>query len=300
MATRLYPRHGSQNVDRNSIKIKIDCKNRIASNPESNETKDWLELLSKFKHDSANVKVYKALLDKSKNIVAKIGKYKLDYEYEVAKKLEILKIPTFIKFHCLFSCLDNFSELKNTTKTVCKKIGDPISIIIMPYIEGDRIELWKWERNNFELMKNTMKHVIMSMFYANKTKGFIHGDLHLGNVLLKKSKCKEISYGEFGTLEVTGLTPVIMDFDKSTFTETDKYSLYHDLDRFIGLMSLNCNVKFYYNEIETFLDKNLRPLNSEINSVICNKLCGYIDKLEIRRVDSEPRSMPNWLKPQKV
>ena len=78
MATRLYPRHGSQNVDRNSIKIKIDCKNRIASNP---ETKDWLDLISQFKHDSSNIKVYTALLDKSKNIVAKIGKYKLDYEY---------------------------------------------------------------------------------------------------------------------------------------------------------------------------------------------------------------------------
>jgi hypothetical protein len=153
--------------------MKIDCKNRIVENP---ETKDWLELLSKFKHDATNIKVYKALLDKSKNVVAKIGKYNLDYEYKTGERLTALKMPTFIKFNCLFSCLDNFSELKNATKTVCKETGDPISIIIMPYIDEGRIDIWKWTRTNFELMKNVMKHVCMSMFYANKTTGFIHGD----------------------------------------------------------------------------------------------------------------------------
>ena len=116
---------------------------------------------------------------------------------------------------------------------------------------------------------------------------------------MKKSNRKEITYGEFGSLEVVGLVPVIMDFDRSLFEETDKCSLYHDLDRFIGLMSLNCNIKFYYNDIESFLDKNLKPFNSPVNPDICNRLCNYIDKLEIRRVDSEPRSMPNWLKPQR-
>lgn len=297
MATRLYPHNTSQNINRNSIKIKIDCKNLIASNP---ETKDWLELVYKFNHDSSNIKVYKALLDKNKNIVAKIGKYKLDYEYEVGQKLESIKIPTFIKFNCLFSCLDDFSQLKKTTKTLCKKEGEPISIIIMPYIENERIDLWTWERSNFNRMKNVIKHVCMSMFYAKKTIGFIHGDLHLGNVLLKKSNRKEISYGEFGTLEVIGLIPIIMDFDKSIFIETDKLSLYHDLDRFIGLMSLNCNVKFNYNDIQLFLDTNLKPSKSQINSDICAELCNYIDKLEIRRVDSEPRDIPIWLKSQKL
>jgi hypothetical protein len=297
MATRLYPRNGSQNVNRNSVKIKIDCKNLISSNP---ETKKWLELISQFNHDSTSVKVYRALLDKSKNTVAKIGENKLDYEFEVAKKLETLKLATFIKFYCLFSCLDNFSELTKESKTVCKKTGEPISILIMPYIEGDRIELWKWERANFELMKNVMKHVCMSMFYANKTTGFIHGDLHVGNVLLKKTNRKEISYGEFGTLNTMGLIPVIMDFDKSKFIETGKYNLYHDLGRFLGLMSLSCNVKFYYGSIELFLDKYLKLSISQINSDTCNNLCGCIDKLEIRYIDSEPRDIPNWLKPQKV
>jgi hypothetical protein len=297
MATRLYPRHGSQNVDRNSIKIKIDCKNRIVSNP---ETKDWLELLSKFKHDASNIKVYKALLDKNKNIVAKIGKYKLDYEYEVAKNLEILKMPTFIKFHCLFSCLDNFSELKNNTKTVCKKEGEPVSIILMPYIEEERIELWKWERNNFELMKNVMKHVFLSLFYAKQKIGFIHGDLHLGNVLLKKSNRKEITYGDYGSLQVLGLMPVIMDFDKSNFLEKFDTVLYEDLKRFMLLMSDSCNVKFDNTLINNLLIKKIISTDEQDNIILSNTLCKYIDNLQITYVSSELPQIPNWLKPQKV
>ena len=297
MATRLYPRHGSQNVDRNSIKIKIDCKNRIASNP---ETKDWLDLLSKFKHDATNIKVYKALLDKNKNIVAKIGKYKLDYEYEVAEKLETLKMPTFIKFYCLFSCLDNFSELKNNTKTVCKKEGEPVSIILMPYIEEERIELWKWERNNFELMKNVMKHVFLSLFYGKQKIGFIHGDLHLGNVLLKKTNRKEITYGDYGSLQVLGIIPVIMDFDKSNFLDKYDTVLYEDLKRFILLMSDSCNVKFDNTLINNLLIKKIISTDEQDNIILSNTLCKYIDNLQITYVSSELPQIPNWLKPQKV
>lgn len=296
MATRLYAHQGSQNVDRNSIKIKIDCKNRIASNP---ETKDWLELLSKFKHDSANVKVYKALLDKSKNIVAKIGKYDFKKEYDIAKILETLKMPTFITVNCIFSCLDNFSELKNNAQTVCQKEGEPVSIIIMPYISEGRIDLWKWERSNFDLMKNVIKHIFLSLFYAKQKVGFIHGDLHLGNVLLKKSNRKEISYGDYDTLEVSNILPVIMDFDKSTLVEKYDRFLYMDLSKFISLMSNSCNVKINFNKL---LDELSYLENEEIpiSKVICHNLCNIIDKSVIRSVDSEKPPMPNWLKPQKM
>jgi len=45
MATRLYRNDGKQHDDCNTIKLKIDCKNRIDSDP---KTKDWVELVSLF------------------------------------------------------------------------------------------------------------------------------------------------------------------------------------------------------------------------------------------------------------
>lgn len=80
MATRLYRNDGKQNVDCNTIKLKIDCKNRIYSEP---ETKDWLELVSLF--NQSDIVVYKAVLDKHKCVVAYSGKFDLTPEYEFAK-----------------------------------------------------------------------------------------------------------------------------------------------------------------------------------------------------------------------
>ena len=293
MATRLYPYNGSQNNDRNSLKLKIDCKNRLNSNP---ETQDWLELVSLFEHNSTNVKVYRALLDKNKTIVAKIGKINLEPEYEVGKKLTL---PTFIKFNCIFSCLDNYINIKSTTKSICKKEGAPISIIIMPYISEKRIDLYKWERSNFNIMKNVMKHVCLSLFYSKKLLGFIHGDLHLGNILLKMTKRKEINYGEFGNLELLDLMPIIMDFDKSTFVENYDSYVYQDISNFITLMSNNCNVKFEIASLKSFLIKNITS-KSTVNSNSSSILCNYIDNLEITYVSSEMPPLPDWLKPQKV
>jgi hypothetical protein len=118
-------------------------------------------------------------------------------------------------------------------------------------------------------------------------------------VLLKKTKSKEIIYGEFGSLEVAGLVPVIMDFDKSTFVEKYDSFVYKDLINFISLMSNSCNVKINFNKVLDYL-YYLENEETPISPVVCNKLCDIIDKSIIRGVDSEKPPMPEWLKPSKV
>ena len=296
MATRLYPVQNKKNNTNNSIKLKINCKERIATNP---ETKDWLELTSKFDHKSEDFKIYTGLLDKRTNIVAKIGINKLDKEYTVAKKLEALNLPTFIEFNCIFKCLDDYSKMNNTTKTVCKKEGDSITVIIMPHFKEGRIDNWAWERSNFNIMKNVMKHVCMSLCYAKVTKGFLHLDLHLGNILLKKTTRQSVSYGDLGTLELQGLLPIIMDFEKSHFVEDNSYYLYDDIEKFLNLMSHETSLKYISDKIINLVS-NLKSERTPFTSQIVMKICNEIDNLQIRSVDSERPPLPNWLKPQKL
>ena len=293
MATIMLPNRCSLKPDRNSVKLKINCKERINSNP---LTKDWLELIGKIEHKSHDTKIYRGLLDKKNNIVAKIARVSLKDEYENAEKLELLKLPTFITYNCIFTCLDDFSSLNNLTKEVCKGEGAQISVIIMPFINEGRIEDFKWVRANFAVMKNVMKHVCLSLLYAKRVLGFVHRDIHLGNILMKQSKRKEICYGEFGNLEVIGYIPLIMDFDKSVFVEKyDKY-VYEDIFKFISLMTNGCNVKFEASNIREFLGKQLIPSNRSIDTTICKTLCDYIDNLEVLYVSSEILKVPIWLK----
>ena len=238
--------------------------------------------------------VYKSLLEKRNNIVAKISKFSLQSEWDAAKKLEEINLPTFIELSCIFSCLDNFEKLNATTKEVCKSEGKPVSIILMPYISEGRIDKWSWQRSNFNLMKNAMKHVFMTLFYAKTKIGFIHRDLHLGNILLKKTTRKEISYGEYGTLEVNGILPIIMDFDKSVFVENN-YNMYfyEDLNRFISLMTNSCNVKFDSFSLQKILLNKIKS-ESIISVDDCVSFCKHIDKLEISYVSSELPQIPDW------
>lgn len=295
MATRLYPFQNQKNNSNNSIKLKINCKERVASNP---ETKDWLELTSKFDHKSEDFKIYTGLLDKRINIVAKIGNNKLDKEYKVAKKLEALNLPTFIEFNCIFKCLDDYSKMNNATKTVCKKEGDSITVIIMPHFKEGRIDKWDWDRSNFNIMKNVMKHVCLSLFYAKTKLGFLHLDLHLGNILLKKTTQKTVAYGDFGILELQGVMPIIMDFEKSHFIEENSYYLYHDIEKFLNLMSHEPSLKYISDKIINLVS-NLKSECTPFTTKIGMKICNEIDNLQIRSVDSERPPTPDWLKSQK-
>ena len=288
MTTRLYPYQNEKNKDRNSKKFKIDCKERV--------TNDWLELTRLFPHDSDDYKVYAGLVDKRTYIVAKIGPKNLDEEYGVGLKLEELGLPTFMAFSCIFKCLDNFSKMNAMTKELCKKTGDSITVIIMPHLAEGRIDQWShWKRESFYVLKNVLKHLCISLLYAAHKLGYTHKDLHLGNILLKKTQRKQIAYGEFGNLEVFGIIPVIMDYEDSVFNMHNKRAVYEDIRRSINLMG-DQNVQYGTDTIRYLLTRLFND-NAEINIDTCNTICNQIDKLDIMTVLSERPPTPIWLKP---
>jgi len=287
MSARLNPVQNSKNKDRTSLKLKINCKERLTTTDIT--TKNWLELTSKFDHTSDDFKIYTGLLDKRNNIVVKIGLEKLDDEYLIGSKLEELHLPTFISFYCIFKCLDDFSRLNSTTKEICRDSGDTITAIIMPYLSDGQIDKFAWTRLNFKTMKNVIKHVCMSLFTAYNRLHFIHLDLHLGNILLKRTDRVEISYGEFGKVETMGIIPVIMDFEKSRFVEDNQLYVYKEIDNFIGLLSKSCNVTFNYPSINKVLKKYIIN-NTIITSTVCKDICDKIDEIEINYITSELRS----------
>jgi hypothetical protein len=291
----LLPHQNSKNKARSSTKLKINCKERVGS-----ATVDWLELTRMFDHTSSDFKIYTGLLDKRMHIVAKIGLSKLDEEYSVGQQLDALGLPTFMSFHCIFKCMDKFSKLAKITKTICGESGDNITVLLMPYLSEGRIDEWKWDRGNFAVMKNVIKHVCLTLLYSYMKLNFLHMDLHLGNVLLRKTTRGMLTYGDYGDCEVLGLIPVIMDFEKSRFAAAEQQEqqrqVYMDIDNFIGLMSNSCNVKFNCAAVKDAL-KKLILNNTAITTVICKDICVGVDKIEITYIVSELKPMPDCLKP---
>lgn len=289
MASRLNKNRINSN-NSNTFKYSINCKDN------QDDTSEWLKIVSKLNTKPSDYKIFEGLLEKKKKIVAKIGSDKLEEEYAISKKLDVIDLPTFLKPYCLFHCLDDIKSLNENTRTICKKSGSNIIyVIIMPFYTLGEIDKYKWNKDNFEIFKNVLKHTLLSLSYAHKEIGFIHCDLHLGNILLQKTSRKEISYGEFGSLECMGFLPVIMDYDKSIINK-DNYSLvYYDINRYIGLCSVELSVKFNDYNIKNKLSQYISK-NSEITKKITDNLLDNIDKFTYLFSDSDIPQMPNWSK----
>jgi len=288
MANRLYPTHNSRN--HNTFKYKLNCQEKIDS---SKDTKEWLELFKIIPHDSPDYKLFHALLEKEKHIVVKIGPSILTKEFQIAKELETLKLSTFLHYYCKFQCLDDFNSLNNSSKYLCKdSSGKEITILVMPDIILGQIGNYKWNRTNFIILKNVLKHIIISLFYAYNKIGFIHKDLHLGNILLQKTKLKEISYGDFGSLECMGFIPIIMDFDKSNINEEYPSKVYNDIKKYIGHISGDTNIIFNTFNLQNKLVKMFN--NNEIITIkLLNQIFKDVDNFTIDYFLDDKPTMPN-------
>ncbi len=293
-ATLLNPNRLSLHNNEDSFKYKLDCQSKI--DPENPETKEWLEIQSKLNH-FGDVKLFNGILEQKKTIIVKIGTDKLlTKEYDIGKIIDTLHLPTFINFICIFSCNDNIksidSKLNNNNtnrKYLCRKTGDKLTIIIMPDIQLGLLYIFKWNRDNFYILKNILKHIILSLCYARLKIGFIHNDLHIGNVLIKQTTRKTIDYKEFGQLDTFNYIPIIIDYDRSIIKQTNEFSepdIYNDFFRIISGICQDVNTIFDIPQFNT-LNSKYKSHTLPITNEICINLCKEIDKFEIRYVKTE-------------
>ena len=280
-AERLYP--SKQNNKKSaSYKYKLSCQDRILH--ESPSTKDWLEILKHFDHDSENVKIFQALLEKQKQVVVKItNQTNVDKEYNIGQALFPLKLPTILSFYCFFTCLDNFRGI-DPKQGLCGRGKDPISVLVMPLIKLGRIDKANWTRDNIHVFNSCLKHVVCTLLLAFETFGFNHNDLHFGNILLKKTKKKHIQYGDRIVLPVVdGYIPVIMDFERSNMTGNIGL-MYNDIGRLFNLSSSEINVK-----MDILMNYTTKSVLQEktISTKTYEQFCNYIDTRKILYVLSE-------------
>ncbi len=313
MASLLQPDRNSKHNDNNSFKYKLDCQTLIDNHKNTSpDTENWLHLVKQIEHDSPDYilynALYNALLEKNKEIVVKIGPSKLQNEYEIGKLLDTLKIPTFLGYICMFSCLDDFYTFKGKNKeekaflnskrtSLCKNDGEIINILVMPFINSGTIDKYKWTKHNFDILKNVIKHIVITMLYSALTIGFIHSDAHLGNIMIQKTNRKIIKYGDFYELEIIGgIMPIIMDYDKAQIQggAVNLVLVYNDIGKLFGLLYSELKLKFNISKILDLI-KTFTINNTLITQNICTKLLYTIDSLTIYADLNDNPSMPNFL-----
>jgi hypothetical protein len=82
--------------------------------------------------------------------------------------------------------INNKQDISNYK--ICNYGDEKIGILVMKYYKLGCVNDYEWNENNFNILKNIIKQVVFAVIQAYKIKGFIHGDLHCGNVLLKSKR----------------------------------------------------------------------------------------------------------------
>jgi hypothetical protein len=176
-------------------------------------TKKWLKPIEPLILDDINTSGLIMIADF-------IEKEKRDDIIEINKIIK--DMPNFVKTYCSFSCLETFDALDtkyDKINSFCNAKADFITIEIMrKYI------------NKLELSEviNILKQLLLAQLYIFNKTGFLHNDIHLGNILVKKSKeditlnykiniiDNNIPINKHRINIITNFLPLISDFDRAS------------------------------------------------------------------------------------
>jgi predicted HAD superfamily phosphohydrolase YqeG len=108
-----------------------------------------------------------------------------------------------------------------------------------------------------------------SYVFAYQNHGFLHNDLHLDNILFKKTKLLEIHYTD---IETNGYKAVIMDFDKSFIS----------VDRMLAIEYLWSNLYNMLSRVKFDLKSKIIP-SQNFDNIILFVSHAELDKTEISK-----------------
>ena len=197
-----------------SVKFKLNCQDRVT---EEWGTRGFLEILYKIQKQI----LIGHMKETKKDVIVKFeNPSEIVADYKISETLFNSKIPNFIKYYCTFSCNENtdrFEELDpEKHEHLCSKKGTKTGFIIMPYYPLGSVKNYKWTTANFHVLKNIICQVIIAISSAFIKNGFVHGDLHMDNILLRKTKKKALYYNSFDiTLYLDEMYAIVMDFGRS-------------------------------------------------------------------------------------
>lgn len=282
-----------------SFKYKLECGSRVGDNPDNATTRDWLAIDRLLSGDKSHQVLLARLLELHKAVVVKFGvPAEIQTDYYIGNIVK--DIPNMMKYYCKFTCNDTVTNLVTQDYRlkpfICNGKGLQLGFIIMPYYALGDLNSFPWTRTTFTVLKNVLKQVVTSLLHAFEKHGFVHGDLHLMNILLRKTKKKSLLYGNRSVAVTDSYYAVIMDYGKSQIVPNGALELLRDLQILFGcLPSLEAS-DIIINAVDmSRLTQLLQQQKaSTLEPAVYDEAWRIIDTMTILYAKSERPPIPNF------
>ena len=222
-------------------KFVLNCNDITTSHPTS---AGWLDHVSALriipKHKALAMpdkKILEALFHNRKRVVVKVANdtQTLNTEWEVYQHLASLKLKGILKYHCYFTCNDTLTRIITDQTTVCNGPGTNTQVLVMDYIDAPSMKYYEWK--SIDALRSCIKQVVMTMVEGFLACQFVHGDLHLDNVLIKSTSSRMIRY-PIANIEVPvyGVCTKIMDMESASTGKHPVLYVCKDIKKFMNKM----------------------------------------------------------------
>lgn len=202
--------------------------------------------------------ILKALLSqksqiRNRDIVVKLGlSESLLKEYQYGAVLKT--IPGFINFICLFQCHDDPETYKHPFKDIplCQGNADTPRVygLVMPYLSLGSFRDYSGWVEHPQRFRACFLQLVWSLYEAYTEHGFIHNDIHLNNVLIRRTKKNAVTY-KHTTLPTEGFSITVMDFGNSLMPVAQKQNthfFWKDMQRI--LMDISYEMKLSFSSLK--------------------------------------------------
>lgn len=280
------------------IKVRLQC-----GQPEL--AYEWLQnlthlsVLDESKKGMSDRALLEAILHQKDDVVLKIAADKgIEKELYISKRLEEAHIPNILYYYCYFECKDKIHRYldRNLSSEVklCKPndVADTtIGVLVMEYVKNKNMKSFEWKAAIHEHeLRNCIKHVIATIWMAWSRTKFIHKDLNLQNILLRKRPQNKthIEYDNIGAIPLGTYEIVLMDFEHSEFATKDN-------ERSLDL--LQKDIRYFLSKIEFDLCVNvdgIQAVQNEVAKAHANKFVNIlgvlnaVDQFTLTNKESRP------------
>lgn len=168
--------------------------------------------------------------------------------------------PHVVQYICSFECLDDKRRWKralNTSQFACDPNGKhSITFIVMEYIKyGDVSKLLAKPISKQQIYSLFMQTIFI-LYELGKVYCILHGDLHTGNILVKKTKQKTITYMGKYNVDIIGYRLVFVDFGRCVRLKKP-----HSTDHILSDIVLCLDIfRNYIRDRHPNLSERLKPL----------------------------------------